>query len=354
MNSLLFFHRRLAVYGPSTLLEGLFFLCLFPFSVVYGCLGVVRGLCYDLKIFKSYRPTIPVISVGNIVAGGTGKTPVVDWLIKSFEKQGKKSAVISRGYGGSFSGAVGVVSRGAGVLLDATSSGDEPYLLAIKNPSTIILIARKRAEAVRIAVDDLGADVIILDDGFQHRAVCRDFDLVLLDASRPYANGWTLPGGLLREFPCSLRRADFLLLTRANVSESFSWRDKPVQKSRHCLADQAFDLLGDVIPLQALKGKKLCAFAGIADPQSFFSSLEKVGLSLTQTLSLGDHCSYDTAVIKSLAAVEGCDALITTEKDAVKLIPEMFSVPCYRVPMTIAVENEDALMEIISRKVWGN
>lgn len=354
MTRLLQRHRKIALLGPEGLPEWLFFIVLCPFAWIYGSIGWVRGKCYDLGLLPSYKASIPVLSVGNLAAGGTGKTPVVDWLLKEFTNQGKKAVVVSRGYGGDFTGEVGVVSRGEGVLLSAEQSGDEPYLLARRNPKATVLIARRRSDGVRFAEQQLAADLVILDDGFQHRAMQRDLDLVLLDAVRPYANGWPFPAGLLREFPNALQRADLLLLTRAKSDSNFSFAEKQVFSSAHQLADCAIDLAGNKIAFAELKAKRLFAFAGIAEPEGFFSALSAAGLQLAGHLSLVDHCHYDEKKCREInVAAVACEGLITTEKDAVKLKPELFSIPCYQVPLDIAIENKSDFLAEIQWKLWS-
>ncbi len=354
MTALLQRHRKIATVGAEHPIEWLLFLLNYPKGVVYGCLGWLRGCCYDLGWFRSYRAEVPVVSVGNLSAGGTGKTPVVDWLVKDFIRQGKRPAVVSRGYGGSFTGDVGVVSDGKELLLSVAEAGDEPILLARRNRSLKVLIARKRAAGVKFAVTDLGADLIVLDDGFQHRAVKRDLDLVLLDALQPFGNRWPLPAGLLREFPIALNRADLVLLTRADEHSEFAGKRQPVYKCRHQLAEEVVSLAGDSCLIADLQSSKVFAFAGIAAPESFFYSLEKAGLDLIGTMSLGDHCDYNGSTLAEIcAAAEGCNALLTTEKDAVKLSTEMFPVPCYQVPMDIVIENQEAFRAELQR-LWSH
>ncbi len=353
MNDFLKFHRQIALVGPRGLKEWLFFLLLVPFSVVYGVILWLRNRCYDSGIFESYCPPVPVVSVGNIAVGGTGKTPVVDWFVKEFLDSGLKPAVISRGYGGTFSDPVGCVSIGKGLLLGAEEAGDEPVLLSQKNPEAVVIVARKRVDGVQVAVEQYSADVIILDDGFQHRAVSRDLDLVLLDATSPCGNSWPLPVGLLRECLSSLRRADILLLTRAEVTSSFSFEDKQVFSCRHQLASFAVDLSGRKRSFSELKKLKLFAFAGIADPESFFLALRSDDLVIENSLSLSDHCCYDQKLLAEIkAAAVGCDGMITTEKDAVKLKKEMFSLPCYQVPMAVNINNEEAFRDTLHTFLW--
>lgn len=354
METLRQFHRRVALYGAKGPREHLFLFLLLPLAFVYGGIVWLRNKCYDRGLFPSYRAEVPVISVGNLAVGGTGKTPVVDWLVKEFLQQGKRTAVVSRGYGGSFVGTVGIVSKGTGLLKQAAEAGDEPYLLARRNPEALVLIARKRADGIKVAVDSLAADIVILDDGFQHRAVQRDLDLVLLDANRPHANNWPLPAGLLREFPGALNRADLLLLTRTTDKSAYSLPGKTVFKSCHQLADNAISLDGQPLAFVQLSQLKLFAFAGIADPDSFFAGLAAAGLPIGGQLSLSDHCHYDDQLLAEIrAAAKGFDALITTEKDAVKLASGMFAVPCYQVPMSLEIENNDAFKAELIQHLWS-
>ena len=354
MTHLLQRHRKIALVGAEGALEWFLFISLCPFAWLYGLIGWLRGQCYGKGLLPSYKASLPVVSVGNLAAGGTGKTPVVDWLLKEFADQGKRTVVVSRGYGGRFSGTVGVVSRGKGILLSAEQAGDEPFLLAKKNPQTPVLIARRRSDGVKFAEQHLAADLVILDDAFQHRAMQRDLDLVLLDAARPYGNGWPLPAGLLREFPTALQRADLLLMTRSKADSSFSFAEKPVFTSEHQLADFALDLAGGKIAFGQLKTERLFAFAGIADPDGFFAALSTSGLQLMGRLALADHCQYDEQRCREIIdAAAGCDGLITTEKDAVKLVPGQFPIPCYQVPMNIRIEEKSAFMAEIQRKLWS-
>ena len=274
MDRLIKFHRGLVSRGVETSFERILFCLLLPFSCFYGAIGWFRNLCYDCKIFSSYHAALPIVSVGNIAAGGTGKTPVVDWLVKEFQKQGKQPAIVSRGYGGNFTGDVGVVSSGGGILMTAAECGDEPYLLAKRNPQCPVLIAKKRINGIRFLEKEKLADLIILDDGFQHRAVERDVDLVLLDSARPLGNGWPLPAGNLRELSGSLSRADFLLMTRESGQNRERFRGLQIYNSCHQLTDTAVSLDGQMLPVSQLKKHKLLAYAGIADPESFFTSLE--------------------------------------------------------------------------------
>lgn len=349
------YHRRLVLHGARKPLDRLLLFLLLPPALLYGLLGWLRGKAYDVGLLTAYRAAVPVISVGNIAVGGTGKTPVVDWLVKRLLERGRRPAIVSRGYGGSFAGAVGVVSAGQGVLLTPDAAGDEPCLLARRNPSAIVLIARQRSAGVHAAVERYGADSVVLDDGFQHRAVQRDVDLVLVDGSCPLGNGLPLPAGMLREFPGALNRADLLLLTRVEEKTAALPVGRPTWKSRHQLAEYAVSLHGERLPLMMLSGQRLLAFAGIADPASFFSGLAAAGLTVAQSLAFSDHERYDDFAQQRInAAAAGMDALLTTEKDAVKLFPGMFSLPCFSVPMEILIENAAEFETELFRRLSSN
>lgn len=336
MERLTAWHRRLVVEGPQDFVQWLLGGLLIPLGCLYGIIGSIRAWMYRRGILSSYRAEVPVVSVGNLTAGGTGKTPMTDFLIGYFQGRGMKVAVVSRGYRGRVRG-VAVVSAGEGPLLSPEICGDEPLLLARRNPGAVVLAAPRRSDGVCIAVERFGAGVVLLDDGFQHLAVQRDLDIVLLDARRPLGNRRVLPAGLLREFPAALQRGDLLVLTRSQGSENSAvLPGKPLFRCRHSLSEVATSLDGDSIPLADLAAKRGVAFAGIADPESFFVSLKAAGLTLDETIPLPDHASYDGEVIRRIEeASRKADFLVTTEKDGVKLTDVVFSLPCYQVPLKL-------------------
>ena len=295
----------------------------------------------------------PVVSVGNLAAGGLGKTPVVDWLVKHFTGQGKRVAVVSRGYAGNFSGEVGVVSAEKGLRMDPVVAGDEPVLLARRNPGVPVLIARKRVAAIREIERNFTVDLVLLDDAFQHRSVGRTVDLVLLDAARPLGNGWPLPAGNLREFPAAINRADLALLTRVH-GPTGQIPGIRTYRSSHVPAGEVVALDGTSVAVDAFSGRKLLAFAGIADPDGFFSAVEDLGLDVAEKIPLADHVSYSSDILQKIAdAAKRVDALITTEKDAVKLRADMFELPCYQVPLTIEIEDADAFSRHLDTLLWS-
>ncbi len=346
-------HRRVTLYGPAGAAERLLFSFLVPCGWIYGLVGKIREGLYHRGLLRSRCAGVPVVSVGNLSVGGTGKTPTVDFILKFYLSCGKRAAVVSRGYGGSQKRGVGVVSTGNGPVLSPEICGDEPFLLALRNPEALVFVAPKRIEGVQ-AAEACGAEVIVLDDGFQHMAVRRDLDIVLMDGRRPLGNGFPLPAGNLREFPSALKRSDILILTRWSdddeIPPAVATSHARVLHSRHVQGNRAIELSGGDIPLTQLAGKKGIAFAGIAHPENFFEDLFQKGLDLEATVSFRDHSVYSEEEIRKLVeASHGKDYLITTEKDGVKLKSGDFTAPCYQIPLDIEFREREYLeMRLIS------
>ncbi len=348
-------HRRLIEEGPDSPAERMLLVLLrFP-AALFGFLTRGRAALYRCGLLSSYRAPVPVISVGNLAVGGTGKTPVTDYLVNLLLARGLRVAVVSRGYGGSGVPAPGLVCAGDGPLIGAEAAGDEPYLLARRNPRALVLVNPRRRQAVAAAVADHGAQVVLLDDGFQHLAVARDLDIVLLDAARPLSNGRVLPAGRLREPVSALKRADLLLLTRHTGGALAQLPvGGPVLACRHRLGTPLQALDGRELPLAKLAGRRIVAFAGIAHPQGFFDALTAVGLNLVECLVLADHVHYDQALLARLErAAEKAEFLLTTEKDAVKLEGAVFAVPCYQVPLEVVLDHPERLATILDNCLQG-
>ncbi|MFO7570152.1 MAG: tetraacyldisaccharide 4'-kinase [Smithellaceae bacterium] len=299
-------------------------------SLIYGQAVSLRNRLYDTGFFAARRLPCPVVSVGNITVGGTGKTPCVILIAKMLQAQGYRPAVISRGYGGKSKAPVHVVSDGKTIPADAGMAGDEPLLIARALPGVAVITGAKRVNTAPIAIERFGADVILCDDAFQHRRIFRDINLVLLDFERPLGNGHLLPRGELRESPTGLCRADAFVLTRAatdkpiapEISGIAQKNGIPVFRARH----QAVELLrgneSERLPVKALRGKKVCAFCGIARPDSFETTLLASGAELLSFLPYPDHHDFDPfdlAEIQNKFNACGADYLVTTQKDAARL-----------------------------------
>lgn len=353
MNRLSQLHYQFSRSGERPFFLKLIVLLLIPASWLYAKIMWCRRRIYVHGWKRTYRSRLPVLSVGNLAVGGTGKTPTVDWLVRRFQQQGKRPAIVSRGYAGRHSGAVTVVSDGHQIFTSATVCGDEPLLLARRNPTCPVVVSKKRSDGVLKVEQSFDVDLIILDDAFQHLKMSRDFDLVLLDATDPFGNGWTLPAGRLREGVDALASADVLLVTRAEARQPSPCPQLPSFFSSHRLADTAIGLDGEIMLLSELAVLRIFAFAGIAEPDRFFHALGQVGLTLKKMMALPDHVKYSSEIIAdlNLASME-CDLLLTTEKDSVKLTADMFKLPCYSVGLELDMTNGSELMKIINQKIW--
>jgi tetraacyldisaccharide 4'-kinase len=254
--------------------------------------------------------------------GGTGKTPVAAHIARVLMDQGYRVVVLSRGYGGSLEGHAVVVSDGATVMLGPGECGDEPYLLASTIPGLMVVIGTDRYAAGMLAMQQLRPDLFLLDDGFQHLRLQRDLNILLLDGSRPFGNGRTVPAGLLRESRSASMRADWIIHTRCDgiIQNIPGLEHIPQISSRHRLKNFTNLTQGTIVPVDALGN--LVAFAGIAEPDRFFNDLRMLSNKIVGTLALPDHAPYSPAIISAIAAMMrdvNADYAITTGKDAVKL-----------------------------------
>lgn len=295
-------------------------LLLRPASLLYGLGVALRNLAYDWGVFPVARASIPVISIGNLAAGGTGKTPVALWLARKLQERGRNVAIVLRGYGGLVQGAV-LVGRGRGLEVDVRHAGDEATLLAKKFAGGVI-VSPDRARGVELA-RNAGYDVAVLDDGFQHRALARDFDFVLLSGRL----GPLLPAGPLREPFRALKRADAV----AVVDRGFGWH--PLGPPRSAAAKPLFYVRleattlveshggrWDTRPLGDLSGRTVAAVTGIADPVPFYAMLRQWEVHVREVFEFADHHAYNPSDWQLLSrSAQRFDCLVTTEKDLVKL-----------------------------------
>lgn len=308
-------------------------------SKIYGAIVWLRMWFFRIGVLRRWPLGCQVISVGNVTAGGTGKTPVVEIFARELTKQGRKVAILSRGYRRKekpflqrlFSDTIDpplVVSDGKRVLLDSEMGGDEPYMLASNLPGVVVLVDRNRVKSGRYAISKFGCDTLVLDDGFQYQRLKHSHDIVLVDKTNPFGNGNLLPRGVLRESVSNLRRADFIFITKSDGnSEALRKRIRKLNhhaeiiECRHapkCLRDV---YSGRTEELTWLNGKKVVALSGIAVPQSFEAFLKGYGAELAECVRYADHHRYATQEVINVvnhAADLGADALITTEKDAVR------------------------------------
>ncbi len=304
-------------------------------SVLYGTGTSLRARAFRTGALKARRLPCRVISVGNITAGGTGKTPMTVYLARLLKNKGFSPAVVSRGYGGTASKSGGVVSDGARVFMDAAAAGDEPSMIAGLLRDIPVIVGRDRFRAGTLAVKRFHSDVIILDDGFQHMKLERDVNLVLLDHDRPFGNGRLLPRGPLREPLSALDRADAFVLTRSGPNAiapeliAAMAGARPAFRSRHLgvfrrLVPPGAGLGedGETPHPSALNGRAVFAFSGIAGNDGFIQTLKDFDCKVAGASGFPDHHAYDRADLARIisgARRTGADWLATTEKDAARV-----------------------------------
>jgi tetraacyldisaccharide 4'-kinase len=307
-------------------------LFLFPLvgiSWIYGAVIWGRQMLYRRGLFKTRQLPCKVISVGNITLGGTGKTPLVIALAGELLKRGITVGILSRGYKGTRERHGGVVSDGTRIHLTPAEAGDEPFMLARLLSGVPVLVGKKRYTMGIYAHERFGMDCLILDDGFQHLAIKRDVDIVLIDGRRGFGNGRLFPRGPLREPLRCLGRASMLVLTKAGPSPTLAALEgilrhhtpaAPLYHSRYKPAFLREAASGKIVPLQAVCGKRVFAFAGIADPAYFVHLLKELGADVVGEMNFPDHYNYELADISMLRERgKTVDLSITTEKDFVKL-----------------------------------
>lgn len=307
---------------------------LLPFSWIYGLISQVRAGLYRKGWMKGRKLPAPAVSVGNLSLGGTGKTPVVEYLARLLLKQGFQPIILSRGYGGSKEKTNLLVSDGRTIFASAGECGDEPYLLARKLPGVCIATGGNRHRSALLRPEWRGPGTIyLLDDGFQHLQVSRQLDLLLIDATDPVTDGRVIPAGRLREPAGAMRRADAVLITRSHLVPEpeletvertiANWNpEAPVfHFAHHAVA--VLNPIGQTrLPPACLQGRKVFVVAAIARPELFIRDLEGLGARVAGTAFYRDHhvlSRKEELQLKNRFQQAGAELLLTTEKDLVRL-----------------------------------
>ncbi len=326
-------------------------------SRLYKILIWLRNLLYDKKWVKIFSFEKPIISIGNLSTGGTGKTPLVIYLSEYLKKIGKKPGIISRGYGRSSTG-LKIVHDGKNLLIDVHDAGDEPFLIAKILNNVPIIVSENKSLGIKHLIDLYNIDVIIMDDGFQHRKVDRNLDIVTISSNDDQSHYRHLPLGKLREPLKNIDRSNIVLYTKTNNYEF----PEVHSKIKNFFSGKYFSAIHkETIMIYDSTGyhksltpnDKLFAFCGIADPKSFFNSLSSLELKLGGKRVFKDHQNYTTNILDHLSAqinASGCKSIITTEKDWVKL-PEYFlyKFKIYIIKIEIKVEKEKELISMVQK-----
>ena len=333
----------------------------------WGYLAAVqcRLSLYRNRIIRPHSMGIPVISIGNLTVGGTGKTPVAEFLARELTAAGRRVAILSRGYKSvpkplgvrlweKFSRrrelfAPRIVSDGTSLLLDSREAGDEPFMLASNLRGPVVLVDRDRVKSGLYAAREFGCDVLLLDDGYQYLHMRRAFEIALIDRNSPFGNGAVLPRGMLREPPRNLRRATHIFITKCGSSDNSELiarirklnRTAPIIECDHRPVHLRNFVTGETLPLSRLRGMRVGSLCGIAMPESFESGLRGLGATIVLSKAYTDHHRFTVREIEMFlrrCSRRDLDAVLTTEKDAVR-IPRIQDpeVPIYYLRVEIQI-----------------
>jgi tetraacyldisaccharide 4'-kinase len=327
-------------------------------SVFYSAAMLARAFFYRMGILQVRHLEGKVIGVGNLTLGGVGKTPAVMMIAELLVKKGLKPVILSRGYKGALKGKTDIVCDGHEILLTSDVAGDEPVMMAERLKNVPIIVGSNRYESGKLAEEKFGAKIFILDDSFQHMALHRDLNILFCDQGRPFGNGLVFPAGDLREPDNQTKRADLIMITRCNDSQTpkeFQGLQVPIIKSNICLESFYRIDTNEKIDLEALGEEKVLAFCGIGKPGDFFATLEKAAVNVVSRKPYPDHYPFNIKDLESLendARDVGATYLVTTEKDAVKLVglDLTFPVLIARVKMVI-IEGEENFERLLSHHV---
>jgi len=326
-----------------------------PLSLVYGCIIYLRNLFYDLGWFTTEDFKLPIISVGNITTGGSGKTPLVMYLANLLIKNGKNPGIVSRGYGRKSQGLV-VVHDGKEMKAKVESAGDEPFLMASILKSVPVIVCEDRREAIRHLLNSSKVNIIIMDDGFQHRKVKRDLDIITISANDSKNDYRLLPWGKLREPFKNINRSNAIVFTK---TDNYT---PPNMLAEFQSVFKGNSIVSSIIPVlmrydssgyhKSLPSSEVFfAFCGIGEPDSFFKSIKQLDLKLGGKRIFSDHQEYTESVITKLSAQiksSNCAAIITTEKDLVKLSESFLDeFETFVIKIEVEFETEKAVLDMI-------
>jgi tetraacyldisaccharide 4'-kinase len=330
---------------------------------IYLIIILVRNFLFDIEILKSARVSVKVISIGNIVVGGSGKTPFVIYISKLLKELNWKPSVLSRGYGRKSEGYI-LVSKDGQNIVDVEKCGDEIYqtVLDCKIPAAV---SERRIEGAEKLTKEVDTNVIVLDDAFQHRWIKRDIDLVLIDKNflinKSIFNQSLLPAGLMREPLSSLKRADAIILNKKFSNDDNDYREDNFQKYNKPIFKAYYKAISFVdmtrkteYSLEDFNGQDSLVIYGVANPISFLTILEKTGVNTKNRLVFKDHKNYtakEVQFIRKTFYSTNAHSVVTTEKDAVKLLKfarEFDDIDIFYLKIALCIENEETFIEFLN------
>jgi tetraacyldisaccharide 4'-kinase len=330
---------------------------LYCLSILYGFGVKARFVLYALGLLNRKKIFIPVISVGNLTVGGTGKTPVVAMVVKTLLQKGIRPAILSRGYKGKSAGLINVVSDGKRLLLDSVLVGDEPLMLARMFSTVPVITGSDRFITGNYAITNFDVNALILDDGFQRISLKRDLDILVVDSENPVGNGFLFPRGSLREPITAAGRADIAIFTKCkndNSTVTFFPSKLPTCHSKTKIVGLCCSHDKEISPFSLISGKEVFIFCGIGSPDSFMISVKETGALIAGYRFFDDHHSYTEKEIKEIgyeAVINGASFLITTEKDFVRLKEDIsFPVPLFFLKVEIEIFKG---LDLLEKKIEG-
>jgi tetraacyldisaccharide 4'-kinase len=349
--------------GKRRGIDALFFRLIASCCSLMYIVGVqLRLLFYRWGLLRKQVLQARVISIGNITLGGAGKTPVAGYLASRLREKGHRVGILSRGYKRESKG-VNIITNGHTPCLDWSQAGDEPYLLARRLSGVPVVVGKNRANAGQKAIDTFGTDALLLDDGFQHLQLHRDIDILVIDASNPFGNNRVFPAGTLREPKGNVKRADLLWLTRVDQAVDPSDLIHTLRKihPEAGLVESIYHPLGlrnhasgSTVDLSILKGSRVVPFCGIANPLSFEKTITDLGAEVVQRFTFPDHHPFtvsDIQTIQKRASERAASFTITTEKDGVRIPPEIESpMPIYELIIEVQITRGEDDLE---KKLWS-
>lgn len=332
-------------------------------AMIYTAGLTVYLFLYRIGIRRSTCIGRPVVCIGNITTGGTGKTPTSQMVCRCLMERGFRVAVLSRGYRGANEYGCALVSSETQLLLEESDAGDEAYLLATTLPGVPVAVGKDRIRTGRMIVERFQPDIVVLDDGMQHWRLHRDLDVALVNAAAPFDNGWTVPRGMLREPVGNLSRAGIVLITNAyRVSAEMLER---VKSDLMVITPSAELFVGDLLPVGMLclsdgvrlkpdwlQGRRVVAMSALGNPESFECTLSELGAVVTTTIRFTDHHAItpeELLHIEEARLRTGAELIVTTEKDAVKLPKEAKVAPIYVLHVAMQADNNEQFVDSIIR-----
>ncbi|MCD4817277.1 MAG: tetraacyldisaccharide 4'-kinase [Candidatus Cloacimonetes bacterium] len=326
---------------------------LYPISILYAFLQISFRKLYRKKILRSFKSRIKIISIGNIVSGGSGKTPFTIFLAKYLTENGKKVAISHRGYKGDYENLVTLISDFQEVFPYAKHAGDESFLIALKSPRIPVISGRNRKLAIKILEKKFpDLDYIILDDSYQHHRVQRDYDFVIFNHIGGIGNRMVLPSGILREPLSTLKHSDFIVYRGSKTIPNYLKKyNKPILTGSYKIS-RIYNRTFERFEVSDLSNKRIALLSGIGLPESFENTIKKANLDFVHHFKMPDHYDFkDISLfyqIKSELSIRKIDAILTTEKDFSKLqfLP-IIGLPFYIVAIEFSLDNEDFVSELL-------